>query len=122
MAVQLAQTLQMDTVIELAHRLGIDSPIARYPSSAIGASVVQPLDLVAAYASFANLGVRVEPRFLMRVEDAAQRVVWQPPAPTWDQVLEPASRSRGDMLRDVVLRGRNCCQAVSPKIPFAVRP
>ncbi len=121
-AVQLAQTLQMDTVIALAHRLGIDSPIAPYPSSAIGASVVQPLDLVAAYASFANLGVRVEPRFLMRVEDAAQRVVWQPPAPTWDQVLEPAvAFIVRDMLRDVVLRGTATVvrQSLPDSIPVA---
>ncbi|MGH7710323.1 MAG: transglycosylase domain-containing protein, partial [Gemmatimonadaceae bacterium] len=74
-AVQLGLMLQMDTVIALAQRLGIDSPIAPYPSSAIGASVVQPLDLVAAYATFANLGLRVEPRFVVRVEDAARRVL-----------------------------------------------
>jgi penicillin-binding protein 2D len=105
-AVQLGMLLQMDTVIALAERLGIDSPIAPYPSSAIGASVVQPLDLVAAYASFANLGMRVDPRFIMRVEDATGRVVWQPPAPTWEQVLHPAvAFIVRDMLRDVVERG-----------------
>ncbi|HJU73607.1 MAG TPA: PBP1A family penicillin-binding protein [Gemmatimonadaceae bacterium] len=105
-AVQLGLSLQMDTVIALAQRLGIDSPIAPYPSSAIGASVVQPLDLVTAYASFANLGLRVDPRFILRVEDASQRVVWQPPPPTWEQVLHPAvAFIVRDMLRDVVQRG-----------------
>lgn len=121
-AVQLAQTLQIDSVIALAHRLGIDSPIAPYPSSAIGASVVQPLDLVAAYATFANLGIRVEPRFLVRVEDAAQRVVWQPPAPTWEQVLRPAvAFIVRDMLRDVVLRGTATVvrQSLPDSIPVA---
>jgi penicillin-binding protein 1A len=105
-AVQLGLMLQMDTVIALAQRLGIDSPIAPYPSSAIGASVVQPLDLVAAYASFANLGTRVEPRFIARVEDATGRVIWQPPPPTWEQVLQPSvAFIVRDMLRDVVERG-----------------
>ncbi|MGQ0641930.1 MAG: transglycosylase domain-containing protein [Gemmatimonadaceae bacterium] len=105
-AVQLGLMLQMDTVIALAQRLGIDSPIVPYPSSAIGASVVQPLDLVAAYATFANLGTRVEPRFILRAEDATGRVVWQPPAPAWAQVLDPAvAFIVRDMLRDVVERG-----------------
>ncbi len=121
-AVQLAQTLQIDSVIALAHRLGIDSPIAPYPSSAIGASVVQPLDLVAAYAAFANLGARVDPRFILRVEDGAQRVVWQSPAPTWEQVLQPAvAFIVRDMLRDVVLRGTATIvrQSLPDSIPVA---
>jgi penicillin-binding protein 1A len=105
-AVQLGLMLQMDTVVALAQRLGIDSPIAPYPSSAIGASVVQPLDLVAAYATFANLGLRVDPRFVIRVEDATGKVVWQPPPQAWDQALDPAvAFIVRDMLRDVVHRG-----------------
>ncbi|MBK8056776.1 MAG: transglycosylase domain-containing protein [Gemmatimonadetes bacterium] len=55
-AVQLAMRVGMDSVIAMARALGISSFIAPYPSSAIGASVVQPLDLVAAYATFANPG------------------------------------------------------------------
>ncbi|MGH7696724.1 MAG: transglycosylase domain-containing protein [Gemmatimonadaceae bacterium] len=105
-AVQLGLSLQMDTVIALAHRLGIDSPIAPFPSSAIGASVVQPLDLVAAYATFANLGTKVDPRFVLRVEDGNGRVVWQPPPQAWVQVMQPAvAFIVRDMLRDVVERG-----------------
>ncbi len=69
-AIQLAMNLGMDSVSALAHRMGLDSDIAPYPSSAIGASVVQPLDLVAAYATVANLGARVEPRFITHIEDA----------------------------------------------------
>ncbi|MGH7717801.1 MAG: transglycosylase domain-containing protein, partial [Gemmatimonadaceae bacterium] len=57
-AVELGQRVGMDTVIALARRLGIDTPIAPYPSSAIGASAVRPLDFVAAFTSFANLGAR----------------------------------------------------------------
>jgi penicillin-binding protein 1A len=121
-AVQLGLMLQMDTVIALAQRLGIDSPIAPYPSSAIGASVMQPLDLVAAYATFANLGLRVEPRFVVRVEDAAGRVLWQPPPQTWQQVLQPAvAFIVRDMLRDVVQRGTATVvrQLIPDSIPVA---
>jgi len=74
-AVELGMQLGMDSIADLAHRMGLTSRIAPYPSSAIGASVVQPLDLVAAYTTFANLGTPVEPRFIYRVEDADRRIV-----------------------------------------------
>ena len=74
-AVRLWDSLGADSVIALANRMGLTAPIAPYPSSAIGASVVRPLDLVAAFTTLANLGVGVEPRFIIRVEDPAGRVV-----------------------------------------------
>ncbi|HEY4734184.1 MAG TPA: transglycosylase domain-containing protein, partial [Gemmatimonadaceae bacterium] len=74
-AVELGQKLGMDSVADLARRMGLTSKIAPYPSSAIGASVVQPLDLVATYTTFANLGTPVEPRFIYRIEDKDRKVV-----------------------------------------------
>jgi penicillin-binding protein 1A len=105
-AVTLARQLGMDSVIATARAMGITAPIAPYPSSAIGASVVQPLDLVAAYATFANLGGRVEARFITRIEDAQGRVVWQNrvqvPVPAMDPRVAFIVR---DMMRDAVDRG-----------------
>src|SRR5204862_8200028 len=54
-AVQLGEKLGMDSISNLARRMGLRSKIARVPSSAIGASVVQPLDLVAAYTTSPHL-------------------------------------------------------------------
>jgi len=105
-AVELGQKLGMDSVADLAHRMGLSSKVAPYPSSAIGASVVQPLDLVATYTTFANLGTPVEPRFIYRIEDKNRKVVL-----TRDvKALAPALDSRvtyvvRDMMRDVVERG-----------------
>jgi penicillin-binding protein 1A len=105
-AVQLALRLGMDSVIAMARQMGISSPIAPYPSSAIGASVVQPLDLVAAYATIANLGARVEARFITQIEDGAGQVVWQNPIIPPQQVIDPeVAFIVRDMLRDVVERG-----------------
>ena len=105
-AVQLGQQVGMDTIIALARRMGIRSPIAPYPSSAIGASAVQPLDLIAAYTTFANLGTPVEPRFIHRIEDRTGKVVLTRPV----RALPPALDQRTtfvvrDMMRDVVERG-----------------
>src|SRR5687768_2694259 len=105
-AVQLGQTLGMDSVIALARRMGIASPIAPYPSSAIGASAVQPLDLVAAYTTFANLGTPVEPRFINRIEDRSGKTVLSPSVRTLPPALDQGTAFVvRDMMRDVVERG-----------------
>jgi membrane carboxypeptidase/penicillin-binding protein len=93
-------------VASLARRMGLSSRIAPYPSSAIGASVVQPLDLVAAYTTFANLGTPVEPRFIYRIEDSKRNVVLTKEVTALAPALDPrATYVVRDMMRDVVERG-----------------
>jgi penicillin-binding protein 1A len=105
-AVQLGLKIGMDSISSLAHRMGLTSKIAPYPSSAIGASVVQPLDLVAAYTTFANLGTPVEPRFIYRVEDKNRKVVLSREINALAPALDPrVTYVVRDMMRDVVERG-----------------
>ncbi|HJU64630.1 MAG TPA: PBP1A family penicillin-binding protein, partial [Gemmatimonadaceae bacterium] len=105
-AVAIGQHVGMDSVIALARRLGIETPIAPFPSSAIGASAVRPLDFVAAFTSFANLGARAEPRFIVKIEDRAGRVVHNPPKKAPHFALDPrVAFIVRDMMRDVVERG-----------------
>ncbi len=105
-AVQIAMKLGMDSIANLAHRMGINSVIAPYPSSAIGASAVQPLDLVAAYTTFANLGTPMEPRFIYRVEDRNRKVLLRREVRALAPALDPrVAYVVRDMMRDVVERG-----------------
>ena len=105
-AVELGQTLGMDSVIATARRMGITSPIAPVPASAIGASAVQPLNMVSAYTTFANLGTPVTPRFIYRVEDANGKVVMSQPVRALAPALDPrVTFVTRDMMRDVVDRG-----------------
>jgi penicillin-binding protein 1A len=96
----------MDTVISLAKRMGIQGAIAPYPSSAIGASALQPLDMIASYTTFANLGTPVEPRFIHRIEDRTGKVVFTSPVRALPPALDPrVTFVVRDMMRDVVERG-----------------
>jgi len=105
-AVQLAQGVGMDSVAALARRSGLRAPIALYPSSALGASVVQPLDFVAAYATFDNGGMAVEPRFITRIDDRTGRSVLSPPSVVPQPAMDPRiAFILRDMLQDVVTRG-----------------
>jgi penicillin-binding protein 2D len=118
-AVQLWQRLTGDSVIALARRMGVRSYIAPWPSSAIGASVVQPLDLVAAFTVFPNLGTPVEPRFVYRAEDASGRTVYQQGVHTLPPAMPPeVAFIVRDLMRDVVDRGT--ATSVRRYVPQAV--
>jgi 1A family penicillin-binding protein len=105
-AVQIAERVGMDTIVHWARRFGIDAPVAPYPASAIGASALQPLDLVAAYTVFANLGAHVDPRFIYRIEDRAGNAVFTNPAAPPRPVIDPkVAFIVRDMMREVVDRG-----------------
>ncbi|MFL5561964.1 MAG: transglycosylase domain-containing protein [Gemmatimonadaceae bacterium] len=105
-AVQLGMRLGMDSVAALAHAMGISSAIAPVPSSAIGASAVRPIEMVAAYASLANLGSAVEPSFVIRVEDRNGKTVWSPKPAAPSLALDPrVAFIVRDMMRDAVERG-----------------
>jgi penicillin-binding protein 1A len=105
-AVQLGLRVGMDSIAELVDRVGFDSPMLPYPSSAIGASEVRPVSFVAAYSVFATGGIAVEPRFITRIEDRAGRVVYAAPAPEGAPVLDPRiSFIVRDMLVEAATRG-----------------
>ena len=105
-AVQLAMGVGIDSVIALARRAGLSGYIAPYPSSALGASVVQPLDFVAAYAAFDNGGQSVTPRFIVRVDDRSGRTVLSPPVVASPPAMDPRiAFIVRDIMQDVVSRG-----------------
>jgi 1A family penicillin-binding protein len=105
-AVQLGLAEGMDTITALARALGISTPISQYPSSAIGASAVRPLEMVAAYAAFDNDGSSVTPRFIHRITDSGGHQVYGERSAVRDSVLDPRiSFIVRDMMRDVVSRG-----------------
>ena len=103
--VRLAQDVGMGAVIRNARQLGISSDIPDVPSTALGAADVRPVELAAAYAPFANGGMRIQPHVIRRVEDRHGRVLWNTPR-TRESVLDPAvAFVMTSMLRDVVDRG-----------------
>ncbi|MBW2541185.1 MAG: PBP1A family penicillin-binding protein [Deltaproteobacteria bacterium] len=67
--VHLFRDVGIDYVIEYVRRLGIESPLNRDLSLALGSSGVSLLELTRAYAVFAEGGRRVVPTFIRRVTD-----------------------------------------------------
>ena len=76
-AAQLAMEVGPKTVVEAAHRMGIESKLEANTSIALGTSEVTPLELTAAYVPFANGGYRPEPHFIRRVTDSSGKVLYE---------------------------------------------
>lgn len=56
-------------VVDLARKLGIESPLEAVPSLCLGTADISVYEMVGANSTFANQGVWVEPTFITRIED-----------------------------------------------------
>ena len=74
-AAQLVSAVGPEAVIHTARRCGISSPLNPVYSVALGTFGVSPLEMAAAYATFASGGVRHPPYWIRRVEDVSGRVL-----------------------------------------------
>ena len=76
----LQQYSGIEDTIQTAHDLGITTPIDPSQvglSLTLGAAEVKLIDMANAYGTVANLGVHVDPTFILRVEDAHGKIVWE---------------------------------------------
>ena len=105
-AVALGQRVGLSAVVEMAHACGIgDALIPPYPSSFLGAADVVPLELVAAFAPFANGGDRVLPRFIDEVRSATGELLLKNGVVTAQAVQPGTAFIMASLLSDVVERG-----------------
>jgi penicillin-binding protein 1A len=74
---RVVDTIGAEPVAEMAHRLGITSPLPPYPSITLGALGVSPLEMSAAYSTFANFGERVEPYLIEKITAQDGTVIYE---------------------------------------------
>lgn len=104
-AIKLLQQVGATSVVQYAHRMGIESPLPAVQSLAIGSAGVTPLEVVRAYSTFASLGERITPRFITRVEDSQGRVLLETAVQRERVLDEQSAYLMVDLLQDVVNRG-----------------
>jgi penicillin-binding protein 1A len=88
-AAQLVMEVGPEAVIEIAHRLGIESDLTANTSIALGTSEVTPLELTAAYVPLANGGYRPEVHFVSRVTSASGEILYEHQPSRLKRVLDP---------------------------------
>ncbi len=82
--IKIVQNLGLDVVIGRARSLGIESPLDRNFSLALGSSGISPLELVTAYSVFAAAGKKVVPLVIQKILDRDGNVLerngWDDPS------------------------------------------
>src|SRR5438093_4612056 len=71
-ALQVTRTVRGDAIIDTVHQLGIDRDWDRSQlglSFGIGAGEMRLIDMASAYEVIANMGVRVDPTFILKIVD-----------------------------------------------------
>lgn len=94
-----------DQVVDFARRCGITADLPKYPSLALGAAGVSPVEMTAAYNVFANNGVLVKPHYVRKISDQTDRVLDAPPAELSEATSAPVAYEIAYMLKGTIDRG-----------------
>lgn len=93
-------------VVKTAHRLGIASKLDPNPSIALGTSEVSLLELVSAYAPFANGGMAIVPHIVTRVRTLDGKLLYRGPPESVGRVVDQRYVAMMNaMLRETLLTG-----------------
>ena len=106
-AAKLAIEVGPKAVVQEAQKLGINSPLQPVPSLALGVSEVTPLEMVSAYAAFANGGEGVIPYVIAQVKTADGRVIYRRPnGGGLGRVMDPMTAAMmNDMMHNTFVIG-----------------
>jgi len=105
-AVRLMQEVGAAAVAKTAYRLGIASKLETNPSLALGTSEVSVIELVAAYAPFANGGSAIVPSVVERVRTATGKTLYVRTVQDYGRIIEPRHVAMMNaMLRETLLTG-----------------
>ncbi len=66
-----------DMLINTAKRIGITSKLTPIPSLALGTEEISLLEITTAYSSFANLGYKIIPHFIKKIEDSKGNTLYE---------------------------------------------
>lgn len=77
-----------ENVVDLAHRLGVESKLDPVLALALGISDVSVYEMVGAYSAFVNKGVYTQPYFVTRIEDKNGNVLYEPAPKTIEALNE----------------------------------
>ncbi len=103
--VRLAETIGINSIIDLAKRAGIKSDMPADLTIALGSMSLSPMELTTAFAVFANGGKRVKPIAIKYVTDASGKVLLQNEPQVEDAISPEVAYTITDMLKDVIAYG-----------------
>lgn len=97
-AVRVMQQAGIGNVLAVARRAGISTPLRRDLSLALGSSEVTLLDMVTAYAVFANTGRAVYPYAVLEIRDEGGQLLFTRENPPRDRLFPPSAIRKLDYM------------------------
>lgn len=91
--------------VEYCQKFGITSPIYPYMSLSLGAFEIKMIELVSAFTTFPNKGIRVEPYFISRIEDKDGNILEEAEVRSQEVISPQMAFMMTNLLRGVVQRG-----------------
>ena len=76
-AVKTILFLGEEALVNMSNRLGITSKMQNVPSLALGTSEINNLELIGAYSTFANLGYKIKPHLITKIEDNNGNILYE---------------------------------------------
>jgi penicillin-binding protein 1A len=105
-AARLADEVGRENVANVAHRMGIVSPVNTDPAMALGTTLVTPLEMAQAYDTFANGGYRIQAYGIERIRTNGGQVLFQHKSPlATPAILNPGVGEMQQMMRTVMASG-----------------
>jgi penicillin-binding protein 1A len=74
---QMSIDIGPENIVEMAHRMGIESELRPVPSITLGTSEVTPLEIASAYTNFATNGAHATPYLVSKITDAAGNIIYE---------------------------------------------
>src|SRR5713226_7847912 len=104
-AVKLAEKVGINTVVEMAKRFGITTPLPPYLPLALGAADMKLLEHVSAFTVFPNDGIRIDPHMIRRVTSYDGALLEESHPEVHDVLTPDTARTMVAMLEEVVQFG-----------------
>jgi penicillin-binding protein 1A len=117
-AVKTLQAEGIETGIDYARKLGLAGELPPYLPIALGAGEATLMEMVGAFATFANQGLRMRPMLITRITDREGNVIEEDRPQARDAIRADTAYIMTSLLRGVVERG-TAVRARSLKRPIA---
>ena len=104
-AVKLAEKVGINTVVDMAKRFGITTPLPPYLPLALGAADMKLLEHVSAFTVFPNDGIRIDPHMIRRVTSYDGALLEEAHPEVHDVLSPEVARTMTAMLEEVIQFG-----------------
>jgi len=108
--IKILEDIGLNYTANYAKKLGIETPLTRDLTMALGSTAVTPLEMLTAYTVFANGGVLVPPTYITRIKDRDGRIL---------ESIDPADFA-GGMAADQRLIRKPPRRVISPETAYLI--